>query len=101
MNRMTVEIERVVRQRVWESWNEEQQTYVLVLQFEPVRDSRYFGKRWELDKARPQHTELCPKCYFDYCFYAMPRNYTIGDADVYNLMKCANVACQFEFQSCL
>jgi len=101
MNRMIAEIEKVVRQRIWESWNEEQQEYVLVLQFEPVRDERYLGKRWELDKARPQYTELCPRCYFDYCFYAMPRNYTIGDADVYNLMKCANVACQFEFQSCL
>lgn len=101
MNRLTPGIEKAARQRVWESWSDEHQTYVLGLQLQPVGDSRYFGKHWELDNARPQYSEFCPKCSFDYCFYAMPRNYTIGDADVYNLMKCANVNCQCEFQSCM
>lgn len=101
MEQITAEIEKVIRRHIWEDWSEDQQIYVLITQFDPVDDFRYRGKRWELDKARPNYGELCPKCYFDCCFYAMPRNYTIGDADVYNLMKCANVKCQFEFQSCL
>lgn len=98
---MTQEIEKIVRSDTWENWSEDQQTYVLAMQNAAVTRQFYRSKTWKLDKARPIYREICSNCLFDYCFYAEPRNYTIGDADVYNLMKCANVNCQREFESIL
>jgi hypothetical protein len=61
---MTADLEKAVKQTYWEAWGQEQQLYVLTAQFTPVDDSRYKGKRWELDKARPSYAEFCPRCFF-------------------------------------
>lgn len=91
---------KVLSATTWAAWNAEQQAYILEYEGQPVKGNRFYaGKAWQLDRHRPVHGETCPKCYFEFCFYAEPRNYTLGDADVMNLMKCANVKCQHEFES--
>lgn len=92
-------LENVLSPNLWESWSIAQRTYTLETEGQMVDHPFFDGKRWELGKQRPEHGETCPNCQFNYCFYAMPRNYTIGDADVVNLMKCTNEKCRLEFQS--
>jgi hypothetical protein len=95
-------LKKVLPQEVWDSWSAEQQAYILAQEGQPAGDPRYADKCWELDRHRPEYRETCDKCYFEYCFYAMPRNWSLdSSADVWNLMKCANVKCQNHFESCL
>ncbi|MBL8045752.1 MAG: hypothetical protein JNL09_04380 [Anaerolineales bacterium] len=93
-------LHKILSAATWAAWSVEQQAYILKFEGQPVLGkSFYAGKKWELDRHRPTFGEICPKCYFEFCFYAEPRNYSLGDADVMNLMKCANVTCQHEFES--
>jgi hypothetical protein len=61
----------------------------------------YSEKEWEFGKARSDHGEICDDCKFPYCFYAVPRNWSMSsDVDVWNLMKCGNEKCGKLFESC-
>ncbi len=92
-------LQKILSPTIWHSWPVEQHLYILETEGQTTNHPFYQGKKWELGEHRPQYRESCPKCQFGYCFYAQPRNWTIGDADVWNLMKCANEKCRFEFQS--
>lgn len=93
-------LQKILPAAVWAEWSTEQQTYILAHESQPVLGKGFYvGKNWELGRHRPEFKETCPKCNFEFCFYAEPRNYSLGDADVMNLMKCANVTCQHEFES--
>lgn len=101
---------RAVTFRLWKSWSEAQQQYVLAHEGQPTGriergsgvDARYYtDKTWKLDPIRPEYRESCSACGFPVCFYAVPRNWSMGcDSDVWNLMKCGNVECQALFESC-
>lgn len=92
-------LQKVVSPDVWSSWSVEQRSYILETEGQLADHPFYPDKRWELGEHRPKWRESCPKCQFEYCFYAKPRNWTIGNADVWNLMKCANEKCRLEFQA--
>lgn len=97
---LPVSFEKHILAGDWQKWSEEQQAHIVQVHGQPVTNPHYDDKHWEIGKARPQYGECCPKCSFDYCFYAMPRNCSISHtADVYNLMRCANMNCQHEFSS--
>ena len=95
----------------WDLWSDAQKEYVIKneakhfttneLPNEENFHAKYEGKIWSIGKTRPDYQEEC-KCGFSYCFYAEPRNWSMGsDSDVWNLMKCANVSCRNFFESCL
>lgn len=85
----------------WETWTIEQKNFISEWEGKVVDSKNYSGKKWEIGKARPEYGEICKTCSFQYCFYAEPRNWSLGDSDVWNLMKCANVNCGKQFESCL
>jgi len=106
-------LRKILKREIWESWSAKQRAYVLACEGQlienvrfgkrdlPRKYSEYKGKKWSLGYSRPTQ-EVCPKCKFDYCFYAQPRNWSMrATSDVWNLMKCANVECQSYFESCL
>lgn len=99
---LPAETQEAISKTVWESWSEEQKEYVLAQIQQPFTGtevgasslhyaSAYIGKTWFLAKADHEH---CQKCSFDYLLCAVPRNWTVSDADVWNLTKCADVNCQ-------
>jgi hypothetical protein len=100
-------LQSTLGQELWNLWSKEQQAYILEHEGASVKNipnlhSNYHGKKWELGASRPEYGEKCPKCDFKHCFYAQPRNWSMNSsADVWNLMKCANVECQSTFESCL
>jgi hypothetical protein len=88
-------------------WSAAQKEYVKAHEGKPVGEIRmgagryYSGLKWQLGKARPQYGEVCDRCGYPLCFYAEPRSWSMrSSADVWNLMKCANVECQQLFESC-
>lgn len=106
-------IERIIKTATWERWNswsQEQKDFILKYSGKPVGETdsspkvhsnNYSQKSWEFGEARPDHGEICEHCKFPYCFYAEPRNWSMSsEADVWNLMKCANVSCGKYFESC-
>ena len=106
-------IEKIIRTATWErwdSWSQEQKDFILKYSGKSVGETdsspkvhsnNYYHKNWEFAEARPDHGEICEHCKFPYCFYAEPRNWSMSsDADVWNLMKCANVQCGRYFESC-
>ena len=101
-------------QETWHTWDVQQKRYILNHQGQSITSKNlqppdlsqpcgeYSGKHWQLGLTRPDLQESCPKCGFSHCFYAQPRNWSMGaTSDVWNLMKCANVNCQTYFESCL
>ncbi len=107
-------LKTILNQEIWQAWSAEQRAYILAhgdqglgsVRFGehrlPAEYSHYQNKQWQLGQARPSLQESCPQCQFAYCFYAHPRNWSMGaTSDVWNLMKCANVDCQSYFESCL
>ncbi len=99
----------IVTWEIWQGWSEEQKDFILKhegkrvgeLDSAGVHSNNYSDKTWEFGKTRPDRTEECGHCKFTYCFYAEPRNWSMSsDADVWNLMKCANVNCGKYFESC-
>ncbi len=102
-------LKKKVNRKDERSWSDSQKNYILnnhgkkvglVKNFNPHSD--YSEKTWEFEKARPEYGEICDACKFPYCFYAEPRNWSMGsDSDVWNLMKCANANCGKYFESCL
>jgi hypothetical protein len=85
----------------WESWGHEQQAHVIARDGQAVTHSDYPKKQWGLGAARPEVREICAACQFEYCFYALPRNWSVSHtADVWNLMECANARCQQLFEAC-
>ncbi len=98
-------LQHIIPLEAWQRWSIAQRAYVIEHEgaaTNHVMNADYRAKTWELDHARPHYGERCSKCLFEYCFYAMPRNWSLShSADVWNLMKCANVNCQHYFESCL
>ncbi len=108
-NELPENLKKKIDKDILENWNEVQIKYILnhqgkkleqIKEFSPHAD--YTGKAWDLDKARSEYGEICADCKYPYCFYAEPRNWSMGsDSDVWNLMKCGNVNCGKYFESCL
>jgi hypothetical protein len=105
------ELKSIIEEEVWNSFSEKQKEFIVQNHsLEITRESldkefhyhaNYVGKKWILDKSRFDRTEYCRKCKFAYMFDAEPRNYSLSySADVYNLMRCANVDCKSYFESC-
>jgi hypothetical protein len=96
---------KFISMETWNQWSEDQKKFVLDLEGKKVSEQtrrNYQDKKWELGKARPEFGEACKDCSFPFCFYAEPRNWSMSSsADVWNLMKCANVNCGKLFESCL
>lgn len=103
-------IKKYVPQDEWNSWSKTQQDFIInhqgmKINAESLSNQKlhndYTGKTWDFDLAR-DYIEICDQCKFKYCFYAMPRNWSMGsDSDVWNLMRCANAKCGHYFESCL
>jgi hypothetical protein len=106
-------LKKVISQGTWEGWSPVQRAYVAAHENQPIKSASlaeanlsqyhlaYSDKKWQIGLPRPDLQEQC-RCKFDYCFYAQPRNWSMSSsADVWNLMKCANVECQSYFESCL
>lgn len=99
---LPTESKNIVQEGTWNAWTEEQKAYILSQINMPFVETesgasslrhvgQYVGKTWHMMKA--DH-ERCRKCSFDYLLVAIPKNWSISDADVWNLTKCANVECQ-------
>jgi hypothetical protein len=99
---------RILSEEDWNSWSQAQQEFILQENGKQIQNDSlqaiklnayYSGKTRAFG---PASKEVGPKCHFAYCFYAFPRNWSIGsDSDVWNLMRCANVNCGHYFDSCL
>ena len=104
-------LKELLSEELWNSWSDEQKQYIINNEQKDIGEIKmgegsntrfYSDKKWELGKTRPRYQEFCEKCGFEYCFYAMPRNWSMrSSSDVWNVMKCANVKCQSFFDSCL
>lgn len=103
-------VKEFINELEWNSWSEALQNFIIQNHNTKITPESLKGKNlhafykdksWKFGPARPEVGEIC-KCGFAYCFYAMPRNWSLGtDADVWNLMRCANVNCGEYFESCL
>ena len=104
-------LSEILTPEIWENWSKEQKEYIIENEGKPIGEVsvgegsniRYYSdKTWALGTVRKRYLESCEKCDFDYCFYAVPRNWSMrSSSDVWNVMKCANVKCQSYFDSCL
>ncbi len=115
-NKLIEKIIKITTKEVWDSWSKEQQQYILYHYNKPLKgiikelnqkcgdkwsgNRNYSKKHWKFGKSRM--IEKCSKCNFPFNFYAMPRDWSMrASADVWNLMKCANVECGHLYESCL
>ena len=105
------ELESILTEKDWNSFSKNQKEYILsnhnqfITKESLDKDfhyhANYINKKWIFGKARIDRMEYCRKCKFDYLFDAKPRNFSLSySADVYNLMRCANVDCKSYFETC-
>ncbi len=103
-----VNLKEIIDPSYWNTWSEEQKIYIVEFADKKVElpvsrnfHANYSGKKWELGLAKPKNQSVCGKCNFAFLFYAKPRNFSLSHtADVWNLLKCANVDCAQFIEIC-